>query len=163
MLSPLPQPLVYLMYASMVCSTITLVFSILDLRDSPAFLAIPVAFLFTIPFHITTLIIARFEPHGSARLWSKLNIIWAFVTSSSWTASFGLTLAFTIRQGLWELSKQRQVDTAFWLMVVPTSTSLLECIVSWFIAWVSYRERKKITDEAKWRPIVNLERFQTWR
>lgn len=155
----LPPPLLPLIYASLGFSIITVILSAYSIHTTPFLWVVPAALFITLPFHTTTLIVARYEPHGSKRLFSSFNIIWAFFASLAWTVSFGFLLAFTIIVGLGGFPANRMIA----LMIIPCVTSLAECIILWWIAFASREERWRITYAAKWRPHTALNSSQTWR
>lgn len=163
-MNPLPQPLSTLFYASLSVSTTTLVFIPFVITVSPALWVLAVTFIITFPHHITSLLLARYEPHGSPRIYSALKIAWAFIISLLWTASFALIVIFTVLEGVKHLHHGDGLDTRTMIMIAPCVSSLIQCVLVWWIAILCRKERKRITYSAKWRPTASLTSSQqTWR
>ncbi|KAJ7594593.1 hypothetical protein C8J56DRAFT_927133 [Mycena floridula] len=159
----LPRPILPLIYASLTLSTISLACSIRPATQVTPFLwSTTAAFLITVPFQIILILAARLEPLGSEKLFSKFNIIWAFVISFCWTLACGTSVGFTIRGGIRQIQSHQLVDLDLYFMLVLSITTMAECIVVYWLAFSLKKERKRITYAAKWRPINHLTFAQTW-
>ncbi|KAJ3996416.1 hypothetical protein F5050DRAFT_118092 [Lentinula boryana] len=110
----------------------------LILSASPLLWIIPVTFVATFTHHTTMLTVARVEPHGSERLFSRSRIICGFMIAVSWTLSY-------------------KMHVGIWLMVSCAALAFVEAVLSWIVAIFNQKERKRITYAAKWRPL-NVDR-----
>ncbi|KAF9071693.1 hypothetical protein BDP27DRAFT_1446175 [Rhodocollybia butyracea] len=151
----LPRPIPYLSFASLGVSTIVCAIAMtgLSLAASPLLWSIPVSFAATLPYHITILTLARVEPHGSSRLFSRFKIVWVFAVSTLWTISTCLAVVSVILKER-NLFPKYDMRVGIWLMETCAALALTESLLSWANAILCWKERKRITRAAKWTPIV---------
>ncbi|KAJ3927059.1 MAG: hypothetical protein NXY57DRAFT_661882 [Lentinula lateritia] len=151
----LPQPVAVLIFSSIGISLATSVLAVagLILSASPLLWTIPVTFVATFSHHITMLRIARVEPHGSERLFSRLRIIWGFITAAAWTLCICVAVIATVLKAV-DVFPKYQMHVGLWLMVTCAALALVESGLTWTIATFNQKERKRITYAAKWRPLT---------
>ncbi|KAJ3909993.1 hypothetical protein F5879DRAFT_660711 [Lentinula edodes] len=125
----------------------------LILSASPLLWTIPVTFVATFSHHITMLRIARVEPHGSERLFSRLRVIWGFITAAAWTLCICVAVIATVLKAM-DVFPKYQMHVGLWLMVTCAALALVESGLTWTIAIFNQKERKRITYAAKWRPLT---------
>ncbi|KAK1236337.1 hypothetical protein PQX77_000415 [Marasmius sp. AFHP31] len=124
----------------------------------PQFWTIPAAFALTLPYHLVVLFLARVEPHGSTRIFSRGNTVLGFTASIFWTGAFGTAIVTTVLM-LTRHERGHDVNLAGALGAL----SLIEGGVVWSVAVISYKERRKLSYAAKWRPIPMASTGQAWR
>ncbi|KAJ4483453.1 hypothetical protein J3R30DRAFT_1782709 [Lentinula aciculospora] len=157
----LPQPISLLVFGSISVSVAASALAItgLCLDASPLLWVIPAAFIVTFTHHARVLTLARIEPHGSERLFSKLRIIWGFISALSWTLSLCATVIATVLKAM-DVFPNYAMHVGIWLMTTCAVLALIESVLSWAIAIMNRKERKRITYAAKWRP---LKMDRSWR
>ncbi|KAF9268671.1 hypothetical protein L218DRAFT_994503 [Marasmius fiardii PR-910] len=148
----LPPPLPLIIYLSLAVSALatasTFVFLTLGL---PAQLwIIPGAFAVTFPYHLVILFLARVEPHGSPRVFSSGNTVWGFVASVIWTGALCTSVVITVLMAVRDHQPQHRINLGCTLC----AWSAVEVGLIWSIALLSYRERRRVSYAAKWRPIT---------
>ncbi|THV05076.1 hypothetical protein K435DRAFT_774065 [Dendrothele bispora CBS 962.96] len=163
---PLPLPLLHSIYASAGVSIVVVAFALaaIALGASPLFWIIPVSFCITSPHYILIFFLARTETSGSSRLFSALNVSWAFITAVLWTAATVVSIVASILQARGS-HPEHEMRVGMWILIVSSALSLVECGLTWGIAVLKRKERKKITYAAKWRfnPTSSSLSSLTWR
>lgn len=154
-MNSLPQPIPSLIFASLGVSVAGSVFALtgISLGVSPLLWVIPASFAATFPYHITTLTLARVEPHGSSRLFSAFKIIYGFIIATSWTLSTCVAITAIVLQTKGVFPKY-EMHVGIWIMYTCIILTLVEGLLAWGIAIFSRRERKRITYAEKWRPLA---------
>ncbi|KIK67457.1 hypothetical protein GYMLUDRAFT_155810 [Collybiopsis luxurians FD-317 M1] len=153
-MNSLPHPIPSLIFASLGVSTTVTAFALtgLSLLASPLLWIIPGSFATTFFYHISILILARVEPHGSKRLFSKLRTIYGFIIAVLWSLCTCVTITATVLKAIGVFPKY-EMRVGLWLMIVCAIIALIESGILWAVAIFCRKERKKITYAAKWRPL----------
>ncbi|KAJ3735668.1 hypothetical protein DFJ43DRAFT_821351 [Lentinula guzmanii] len=154
----LPSSIPLLIFSSLGVSTAGSALAVtgLILSASPLLWIIPVTFVATFTHHITMLTIARVEPHGSERLYSRSRIICGFMIAVSWTLSVCVVVTAIVLKAMNVFPKYK-MHVGIWLMASCAALAFVEAVISWIVAIFNQKERKRITYAAKWRPL-NMDR-----
>ncbi|RDB16926.1 hypothetical protein Hypma_002394 [Hypsizygus marmoreus] len=148
-MDPLPYPLFALVCISLCVSTLCLVFSTLVIAISPVLWIIPSAYIATVAYHATTLLISNSESHDSHRLFSLPNLLAAYALTCLWTVVFGVALAVSILIGGRIIGDV--APRGLWSLIVPCMCALAQAVVMGFIAFRTRKERNRILYAAKWK------------
>lgn len=161
----LPPAFYPISLTSLSSATATVVLASFNIANYYALWVVPGALVLTIPFHVVSLTLARFEPHGSDRLFSQFNVRWAFLASVLWIASLAVLCSFTVLEILKEMRVKptKPLQPKAYLLLASALTCLLECVVIWWTTWIFRLEWKKISYAKKWRPVRSGTSSQTWR
>ncbi|KAJ3724457.1 hypothetical protein C8R42DRAFT_450902 [Lentinula raphanica] len=151
----LTWPLLLLIFTSKIITIPVTILALagLVLGASPLLSILPVASIATVIYYLTMLSTARFEPQGSERLYSRIRIIWGVITAVSWTMSVCVIIVAIVLRTRGVFPKY-ETHVGIWLMVTCAILALVECVLSWAVAILVRKERKRITYAAKWRPSV---------
>ncbi|KAJ8076832.1 hypothetical protein PM082_001255 [Marasmius tenuissimus] len=157
----LPPSLPLLIYISLATALLTAAAALVGLTTGlllPQFWTIPAAFALTLPYHLVVLFLARVEPYGSTRIFSRSNTVLGFAASMFWTGAFVTAIVTTVLM-LIRHERGHDVNLAGALGVL----SLIEGGAVWSVAVISYKERRRLSYAAKWRPIPMASTGQAWR
>jgi len=152
MMHPLPTPLLHFIYASVGVSTIAVAFSLaaLGLGAFPIVWIVPASFCATLPYHIIILFLSRTVHHGSLRLFSAFNISWGFIVAILWTGATIITVTASVLQSRGTFPN-RDMRVGIWILILSAALSLVECVLTWVVAVLNRKERKRIRYAEKWR------------